>query len=74
MSDTPITTQPETQVQGALPTESKSQRRIVWEQFRKHKAALIGGGILIIMYLLAAFGGFLAPYGMNEYRRNPSAA
>ena len=49
----------------------KSQSQIVWEQFRKHKAALIGGIILIVMYLATAFAGFLAPYGINEYRRFP---
>ncbi len=50
---------------------SKSQRQIVWEQFRKHKAALIGGVILIFMYLTAIFAGFIAPYGLNEYRKFP---
>ncbi len=53
---------------------SKSQARIVWEQFRKHNVALVGGVILIIMYLSALFAGFLAPYGINEYRRSPVAA
>lgn len=53
---------------------SKSQGQIVWEQFRKHKAALVGGAVLIIMYLTALFAGFLAPYGINEYRRLPVAA
>lgn len=53
---------------------SKSQGRIVWEQFRKHKAAMIGGTVLILMYLTAMFAGFLAPYGINEYRRTPVAA
>ncbi len=53
---------------------SKSQATIVWEQFRKHKAALVGGAILVVMYLCAAFAGFLAPYGINEYRRSPVAA
>jgi peptide/nickel transport system permease protein len=57
-----------------LASESKSQGRIVWEQFRRHKAALVGGGILIVMYLLAIFAGFLAPYGLNEYRRFPVTA
>ncbi len=51
---------------------SKSQTQIVWEQFRKHKAALIGGGILIFMYLVTAFAGFVAPYGINEYRKRPA--
>ncbi len=53
---------------------SKSQARIVWEQFIRHKAALVGGGILIVMYIITAFAGFLAPYGLNEYRRFPVTA
>ena len=53
---------------------SKSQGQIIWEQFRKHKSSLVGGVILIIMYLTAVFAGFLAPYGINEYRRTPVAA
>jgi peptide/nickel transport system permease protein len=57
-----------------LKRQSKSQSQIAWEQFRKHRAALFGGGFLIVMYLIAAFAGFLAPYGINEYRTRPSAA
>ena len=54
-----------------LTQASKSQSQVVWEQFTKHKAALIGGGVLVAMYLMAAFAGFIAPYGINEYRRFP---
>ncbi|MDZ7707573.1 MAG: ABC transporter permease [Trueperaceae bacterium] len=57
-----------------LKKQSKSQGEIAWEQFKKHRVALIGGGVLIVMYLIAAFAGFLAPYGINEYRTRPSAA
>ena len=57
-----------------LERQSKSQGQVIWEQFRKHKAAMIGGGILIAMYLSAMFAGFLAPYGLNEYRRFPVTA
>lgn len=53
---------------------SKSQSRIVWEQFRRHKVALVGLGVLIVMYSMALFAGFLAPYGVNEYRRLPVSA
>ncbi len=53
---------------------SKSQGKIIWEQFAQHKSAIVGGVVLILMYLTAVFAGFLAPYGMNEYRRSPTAA
>jgi peptide/nickel transport system permease protein len=56
------------------PVHGKTQGRIVWEQFRKHKIALVGLAVLTAMYLMAAFAGFIAPYGLNEYRRSPSAA
>jgi peptide/nickel transport system permease protein len=56
------------------PVRGKTQGRIVWEQFRKHKIALVGLAVLTAMYLMAAFAGFIAPYGLNEYRRSPSAA
>jgi peptide/nickel transport system permease protein len=65
---------PPTAATGPAPVHGKTQGRIVWEQFRKHKVALVGLGVLVLMYLMAAFAGFLAPYGMNEYRRSPSAA
>ncbi len=54
--------------------KGKSNSQIAWEQFRKHKSALIGGGILIFMYVIALFAGFIAPYEMNEYSRSPSYA
>jgi peptide/nickel transport system permease protein len=53
---------------------SKTQGRIVWEQFRRHKVALFGLAVLVLMYLMAAFAGFIAPYGINEYRRSPVSA
>lgn len=57
-----------------LVEHSKSQGRIVWEQFIKHRVALVGGTVLIVMYLMAGLAGFLAPYGINEYRRTPVGA
>jgi len=72
--NSPITAPLETGIDPVLDRSSKSQAQIAWEQFRKHNAALIGGGLLIVMYLLATFAGFLAPYGINEYRTRPVAA
>lgn len=69
---TPPKTPSATDLAGAR--RSKSQSRIVWEQFRRHKVALVGLGVLIVMYSMALFAGFLAPYGVNEYRRLPVSA
>ncbi|MGL4611033.1 MAG: ABC transporter permease [Trueperaceae bacterium] len=55
-----------------LAPETRSRRSIVWQQFSRSKVAIIGGIILIFLYLAAIFAGFLAPYGLNEYTRRPN--
>lgn len=48
----------------------QSQSQIAWQQFRKHKLALVGSLIIILLALMAIFGPFLAPYGLNVYSRS----
>ncbi len=57
-----------------LVERSMSQRQIAWRQFRRHRVAMVGAVVLIAMYLVTIFAGFLAPYGVNEYRTRPVAA
>lgn len=40
-----------------------SQWQLMWQKFRRHKLAIIGGSVLIALYLIALFADFLAPYG-----------
>ena len=47
-----------------------SQAQIAWQQFRRHRLALVGGVILIILFLMAIFGPFIAPYALNFYSRS----
>ncbi len=48
----------------------KSPRRLFWERFRQDKAALVGGGVVLLLAFLAVFGGPLAAtvtgHGQNE--------
>jgi len=44
-----------------------SQWQLMWWKFRKHKPAMIGGILIIIAYLVAAFCEFIAPYDPNTY-------
>jgi len=37
-----------------------------WKRMRRHKMAVIGGTIIIILYLVVIFAGFLSPY--NPYK------
>lgn len=39
-----------------------SQWRMIWRRFRRNRAAMIGGAVVAIYYLVAVFAGFLAPY------------
>ncbi len=39
-----------------------SQWKLMWRKFVRNKAALGGGIVIVLFYLVAAFGGFLAPY------------
>ena len=57
------------------PTEEQEEDRLyvagqwqlMWWKFRKHKMALLGAAILIVLYLIAAFCEFVAPYDPEAY-------
>jgi peptide/nickel transport system permease protein len=40
---------------------------LMWWKFRKHKMALISGVIIILLYLIAIFAEFVAPYNPEQY-------
>lgn len=44
-----------------------SQWQLVWRKFRKHKLALAGGIVTILIYLVAIFAEFLAPFVPKEF-------
>ena len=41
-----------------------SQAQLIWRRFRRHKLAMIGAAVLIMLYLGAVFCEFVSPYGM----------
>jgi len=41
--------------------------QLMWWKFRRHKMALVGGAILILFYLVAAFCEFVAPYDPEAF-------
>jgi len=43
------------------------QWQLMWWKFRKHKMALLGTAILIVLYLIGAFCEFVAPYAPEAY-------
>jgi len=61
---------------GTLDTEQIAQHaglqspwRIFWRRLRRQRLALAGGIILIVLYLMALFAGFIAPYGYERQDR-----
>jgi peptide/nickel transport system permease protein len=40
---------------------------LMWWKFRKHKMALISGVVIILLYLIAIFAEFVAPYNPEQY-------
>jgi len=51
-----------------------SQWQLMWWKFIKHKPAIVGGVLLILLYILAIFCEFFAVYDPKEYsRRHPYA-
>ena len=47
-----------------------SQWRLMWWKFRRHKLAVLSGCVLILMYLMATFCEFVAPYTPNSRDRH----
>ncbi len=46
-----------------------SPGQVFWRQFQKSQIAVIGGAILIVLYTLALFAPFVAPYPQDELDR-----
>jgi len=44
-----------------------TQWQLMWWRFRKHKAAMVGGVIMIIFYAVALFCEFVAPYNPEQF-------
>ncbi len=42
--------------------------QLVWRKFRRHRLAMFGGVLTLLLYLIAIFAPFVAPFGPNEYR------
>lgn len=56
---------------GATPSATPrvvTPSQLVWRKFRRHRLAMFGGALTIVLYLVALFAPFLAPFGPNEYQ------
>jgi peptide/nickel transport system permease protein len=46
--------------------KGRTQREIIWRRFKRHRLALVGGAILLLLYLAAIVTPWIAPYGYAE--------
>jgi peptide/nickel transport system permease protein len=47
-----------------------SQWRLIWWKFRKHRLAMLGGIVTVMIYTVALFADFFAPYAPDQYASN----
>jgi peptide/nickel transport system permease protein len=45
---------------------ARTQLQLIWLRFTHNRAAMAGGTVIVIMYLVALFGGFVAPYDADQ--------
>ena len=60
--ETPPDEREETPVEENTTTATYSQRQLIWRRFKKHRAGVIGGCVVIFLYLCVFLGEFLAPH------------
>jgi peptide/nickel transport system permease protein len=66
MTDHVRPTEPAASTSAGSDSEAKilvaSQWTLMWRKFRKHRLAMVGGSVTILIYLVVAFAEFLAPF------------
>lgn len=72
MTETTIALDPEKLEDSEVSPETASiivasPRQLMWWKFRKHRLAMVSLAVLVVLYLIAIFAGFLSPYDPNTY-------
>ena len=49
-------------VEETVATATYSQRKLIWRRFKKHRAGVAGGIVVVFLYLCVFLGEFLAPH------------
>lgn len=47
-------------------TVTASQWRLIWRRFRRHRLAMVSAFVLVLLYAVALFAGFFAPYSTSD--------
>src|SRR5439155_8391715 len=51
-------------------TAHLSPWQLFWQRLRRRRIAMVGGVILIVLYLMALLAGFIAPYSYERQDRD----
>ncbi|MEJ0091302.1 MAG: hypothetical protein WDM80_16345 [Limisphaerales bacterium] len=54
----------------AKPAASLSPWQLFWRRLKRRRIALIGGAVLVFLYLVAIFAGFISPYDYQRQDRD----
>ncbi|NLW56281.1 MAG: ABC transporter permease [Firmicutes bacterium] len=46
--------------------DATSQWRLMWRKFKRNRIAVVGGIVVLLFYLVALFGDFIAPYTLEQ--------
>lgn len=46
--------------------QGRTQKEIIWRRFKRHKLAMVAGGVLVLLYLIAIATPWIAPYDYAE--------
>jgi peptide/nickel transport system permease protein len=57
-------------VSGHERSDTAGQTRLIWRGFRKHRLALIGAVVTVLLYLIVLLGEFLAPYSTGMFHED----
>jgi peptide/nickel transport system permease protein len=60
--ETPPEPAVESQREETTTTATYSQRKLIWRRFKKHRAGVIGGYVVLLLYACVFLGEFLAPH------------
>lgn len=51
-------------------TYTASQAQLVWRAFKKHRLAMAGAVVTVLLYIVVLFGEFLAPFSTDMFHDN----
>src|SRR3990170_1048516 len=65
----PLTRRLPQTAEAAQAVAPRTPAQLAWRQLRKHRLALVGGAILILLYSMSLFADFISPYTLDSSDR-----